>query len=369
MRAVDIRGTDVALTGAVLAMSLSAALLLPPKWLDGDPVDAFGLALIVLATLPVLVRRRFPVRALLVCVPIEVVYHALDYAHEASLPVAVVLIYSVSVRTSRLSALVTVAVVALALLLTVGLTQDGPPGVEVISPLGWFLVALVTGQAVRWHRAYLSEATERRVMAERLRIARDLHDVLAHNIVVINSHAAVAAHLLDERADDPSLAPIASSLHTVADASSGVLSELRSTLDLLRGNEVDTDRQPAPRLARLPDLAETTGAAGVPVSVDVVGSPRPVGSGVEVTLYRIAQEALTNVVKHADARSARVVLAYDDGEVRLEVTDDGRGAPDVVEHGGYGIVGMIERAHALGGRLDAGNRPEGGFRVVATVPA
>ena len=368
MRTVDIRGTDVALTSAVLAMSLSAVLLLPPTWLDGHPVDALGLTLVVLATLPVLVRRRFPVQALLVCVPIEVVYHALDYAHEASLPVAVVLIYSVSVRTSRLPALITVAVVALALLLTVGLTQDGPPGVEVISPLGWFLVALVTGQAVRWHRAYLSEATERRVMAERLRIARDLHDVLAHNIVVINSHAAVAAHLLDERADDPSLTPIASSLHTVADASSGVLAELRTTLDLLRGNEVD-DRQPAPRLARLADLAETTGAAGVPVSVDVVGSPRAVGSSVEVTLYRIAQEALTNVVKHADARSARVVLSYDDAEVRLEVTDDGRGAPDVAERGGYGIVGMIERAHALGGRLDVGNGPEGGFRVVATVPA
>lgn len=371
MRTVDIRGTDVALTGGVLAVSLFAVLALPPPWVDGRPVDAFGLTLVVLATLPVLVRRRFPVSALVVCVPIEVVYHALDYAHEASLPVAVVLIYTVSVRTSRLSALVAVAGTALALLLTVGLTQDGPPGVEVISPLGWFLVALVTGQAVRWHRAYLTEATERRVMAERLRIARDLHDVLAHNIVVINAHAAVAAHLLDEHADDPVLAPIASSLHTVADASSGVLSELRSTLDVLRGNEVD-DRQPVPRLDRLADLAETTGAAGVQVSVDVVGSPRPVGSGVEVTLYRITQEALTNVVKHANARSARVVLSYDDTEVRLEVVDDGHGAPDVGEHrehGGYGVVGMTERAHALGGRLDVGNGPEGGFRVVATVPA
>jgi signal transduction histidine kinase len=369
MRTADIRGTDVALTAAVLAMSLSAVLVLPPKWLDGHPVDALGITLIVLATLPVLVRRRFPVVALVVCVPIEVVYHALDYAHEASLPVAVVLIYTVSVRTSRLSALVTVAGLTLALLLTVGLTQDGPPGVEVISPLGWFLVALVTGQAVRLHRAFMAEATERRVMAERLRIARDLHDVLAHNIVVINSHAAVAAHLLDERADDPTLAPIASSLHTVADASSGVLSELRATLDVLRGNEVDGDRQPVPRLDRLSDLAATTGAAGVAVSVDVVGTPRPVGSGVEVTLYRIAQEALTNVVKHADARSARVVLSYDDTEVRLEIVDDGHGAPDAREHGGYGVVGMIERAHALGGRLDVGNGPEGGFRVVATVPA
>jgi signal transduction histidine kinase len=369
MRTVRIRWADVALTGAVLALTLFAVLMLPDRWIDGDPVDMLGLTLIVLATLPVLIRREFPVLALALCVPVEVVYHAMDYAHEASLPVAVVLIYTVSVRTSRLSALVMVGLTGLALLLTVGLTQDGPPGAEVISPLGWFVVALVSGQAVRLYRAYMAEQTERMVVEERLRIARDLHDVLAHNIVVINSHAAVAAHLLEQRADDPSLAPIATSLHTMADASSGVLSELRRTLDLLRGNDVDIGRQPAPRLDQLAELASTTDAAGVSVSVDVTGSPRPVGSGVEVTLYRIAQEALTNVVKHADARSARVQLTYGDDEVRLEVVDDGHGVLDPHRQGGYGIVGMVERAHALGGRLDVGNGPEGGYRVAATVPA
>jgi signal transduction histidine kinase len=369
MRTAGIRWTDVALTGALLAVTLLAVLVLPDGWIDGRPVDTLGLTLIVIATLPVLVRRQFPVLALAVCVPVEVVYHALDYAHEASLPVAVVLIYTVSARTSRLSSLIAVGGTGFAVLLTVGLTQDGPPGAEVISPLGWFVVALVTGQAVRLHRAYLAESMERRVVEERLRIARDLHDVLAHNIVVINSHAAVAAHLLDERADDPSLAPIAASLHTVADASSGVLSELRTTLDLLRGNDVDDERQPAPGLDELAELAATTDAAGVSVSVDVAGTPRPVGSGVEVTLYRIAQEALTNVVKHADARTAQVLLSYGDNEIRLEVIDDGRGIASIEEPGGYGIVGMVERAHALGGRLDVGNGPDGGFRVVATVPA
>jgi len=359
---------DVLLTAALLVVTLFAVLVLPPHWIQGNRVDAFGVVLIVLSTLPVLVRRRFPVAALAACVPVEIVYHGLDYAHEASLPVAVVLIYTVSASTSRLLALVAVGITSLAVLLTVGLTQDRPPGTEVISPLGWFLVALVTGQAVRIHRAYLAESTERRVVEERLRIARDLHDVLAHNIVVINSHAAVAAHLLDERADDPTLAPIAASLHTVADASSGVLSELRTTLDVLRGNEVD-DRQPTPGLDRLGDLASVTGAAGVPVDIETRGARRPLGSSVEVTLYRIAQEALTNVVKHAGARSARVLVDYADAEVRLEVSDDGRGVVAGDERGGYGIVGMTERAHAVGGRLDVGNAPEGGFRVVATVPA
>lgn len=368
MRTVGIRASDVALAGAVLVLSLLAVLTLPQSWLEGRPVDALGIGLIVLATLPVLVRRQFPVLALAFCVPVEVVYHALDYSHEVSLLVAVVLIYTVSVRTSRVSALVAVAGTSLAVLLTVGLTQDGPPGTEVISPLGWFLVALVTGQAVRLHRAYIAETMERRVVEERLRISRDLHDVLAHHVVVINSHAGVAAHLLDER-DDPSLAPIVSSLHTVADAASGVLSELRTTLDVLRGNEVDADRQPAPRLDQLDELASVTEAAGVSVSVEVVGERRSLGSGVEVTLYRIAQEALTNVVKHARARSARVVLAYTADDVSLEVIDDGHGAVAADDTGGYGIVGMIERAHALGGRLDVGNGKEGGFRVVATVPA
>ncbi|MPZ80361.1 MAG: sensor histidine kinase [Actinophytocola sp.] len=363
---LGIGTSDVLLTAALLVVILFAVLVLPRHWIDGEPIDALGLALLVLSALPVLVRRRYPVVALLSCVLVEIVYHALGYAHEAGLPVAVVLIYTVSVGTSRVATLVVLGVTSLALLLTVGLKQDGPPGVEVISPLGWFVVAAVGGQAVRIHRAFLAESTERRVAEERLRIARDLHDVLAHHIVVINSHAGVAAHLLDERGDDPTLAPITRSLHTVADASSGVLAELRTTLDVLRGNETDADRQPAPGLDGLAGLASVTGEVGVAVDVDVRGTRRPLASAVEVTLYRITQEALTNVVRHARAQRARVVLEYGTDQVRLEVTDDGHGADGT--GGGYGIVGMTERAHAVGGRLDTGNGPAGGFRVAVTVP-
>jgi signal transduction histidine kinase len=253
------------------------------------------------------VRRRWPVAALLAVVPPQIVYHALDYAHEVALLIAVPLIYTVAVTASRAVMLSALGVTSLSLVATVGLSQDGPPGTEVLWPLGWFVAAAVAGQAVRIHRAFLAETAERRVAEERLRIARDLHDVLAHHIVVINSHAAVAAHLLDSRED---LSSVAESLHTIADASSGVLSELRTTLDVLRGNEVD-DRQPAPELSRLGELAD---AMGVPVTVTVDGA-RSLPPAVEVTLYRIAQEA-----------------------------------------------------QALGGRLTAGNGPDGGFRVVATVP-
>ena len=344
---------------SVAVMAVLGATALPTDWLDGHRADWFGLLLLVLSCLPVLVRRRWPVAALLAVVPPQIVYHALDYAHEVALLIAVPLIYTVAVTASRVVMLSALGVTSLSLVATVGLSQDGPPGTEVLWPLGWFVAAAVAGQAVRIHRAFLAETAERRVAEERLRIARDLHDVLAHHIVVINSHAAVAAHLLDSRED---LSSVAESLHTIADASSGVLSELRTTLDVLRGNEVD-DRQPAPELSRLGELAA---AMGVPVTVTVDGE-RSLPPAVEVTLYRIAQEALTNVVKHADARHAKVVVTCAAAEVRLEVTDDGHGAV-VGGRGGYGIVGMTERAQALGGRLTAGNGPDGGFRVVATVP-
>lgn len=350
--------SDVLVAVSVAVVAVLGATALPARWLDGNRADWFGVLLLVLSCVPLLVRRRWPVAALLAVVPPQIVYHALDNAHEVALLIAVPLIYTVAVTASRVVMLSALGVTSLALVATVGLSQDGPPGTEVIWPLGWFVAAAVTGQAVRIHRAFLAETAERRVAEERLRIARDLHDVLAHHIVVINSHAAVAAHLLDSR---PGLEPIAESLHTIADASSGVLSELRTTLDVLRGNEVD-DRQPTPGLSRLADLAD---AIGVPVTVTVDGG-RSLPPAVEVTLYRIAQEALTNVVKHAGARHARVVVTRSSEEVRLEVADDGRGTAG--GRRGYGIVGMTERAQSLGGQLTAGNAPDGGFRVVATVP-
>lgn len=365
-RAAGIGRADILLTCGLFVATLLAAFVVPVGWLDGKEIDGFGVVLLALMTLPVLVRRAWPLAALGACVVPQVIYHAIDYAHEVTLPLAVVLVYAVARTVARPRALVVVAVLALVVVLVVGLSNDGPPGTEVILPLGWFLAAAVAGQAVRFHHAYYSEAGERRVAEERLRIARDLHDVLAHHIVVINSHAGVAAHLLRERDPEAGLAPIAESLDTVARASSTALTELRTTLDVLRGNDSDSDRQPAPGLGQLADLADSTRAAGVEVSIDIRGAPRELGPSVEVTLYRIAQEALTNVVKHAGASRAELVLEYGPDQVRLEIIDDGWGA--VTPGGGYGIVGMTERAGALGGRLVAGSRAEGGYRVAATLP-
>lgn len=358
---------DLLLTAALLVLPVAAVLALPRHWLDDRQLDALGITLLVLATLPVLVRRRYPIQGLLFCLAVQMAYHALNYTHEVMLPVAVVLIYTVSLTTSRASTLAMVGISVAGVLVSASVPQDESIGAEVISPLGWFAVAAVGGQAMRLHRALLTETSERRVAEERLRIARDLHDVLAHHIVVINAHAGVAAHLLDER-DDPALAPISQSLHTVAEASSGALAELRTTLDVLRGNEVDGDRHPTPDLDGLVRLVAVTTAVGVQVELSVRGSSRPLPAAVEITLYRIAQEALTNVVKHAHAQRALVQLEYDEEEVRLEVTDDGRGRSGNGSTAGYGIAGMNERAQSVGGELVTGDGRYGGFRVAVTVP-
>ncbi|QFU92821.1 sensor histidine kinase [Amycolatopsis sp. YIM 10] len=362
---------DAALTAALIAVTVLTAWLLPANWFEGRPLDVLGALALVAQALPVLVRRRWPLPALLVGCAAAVPYHAVDYPHEIALPPVMVLLYAAVVTGTRKRTIATLVPIFLVIALTIGLTQDGPPGVEIAAPLGWLIVATVFGEAVRQHRQYvdgLQERAARGVAEERLRIARDLHDVLAHNIVVINAHAGVAAHLLDEDRDNPALARIAAPLRTVAEASSKALAELRTTLDVLRGNETDSDRQPTPGLDRLPELADATRSAGVAVAVEEHGERRELGQAVEITLYRITQEALTNVVKHAEAARATVRLDYRDERVRLEITDDGRGG-NGRRGSGYGIIGMTERAAVLGGRLTAGPGTHGGFTVTADLPA
>ncbi|WP_216216208.1 histidine kinase [Amycolatopsis aidingensis] len=380
LRPFGVTRSDLALTGALLALTLLAGALTPFDWFGSRPLDPLGVILLVLIVLPVLVRRRFPLPALAASLVAHSGYHPLDYPHEVTLPSLMVLIYTVSVTGSRHR--LWIAPVLTVLLVTLAAFQDDPPGVYVTVPLGWLLLAAVLGEAIRLHRAYLGSITERaeraehtreeeaarRVAEERLRIARDLHDALAHRIVVINAHAGVAVHLLAEHEDDPVAGEIAEPLRTVAAASSGALAELRTTLDVLRGTEDGTERQPTPGLDQLPALAEDTGAAGVAVTMRVEGEPRPLGQGVEITLYRIAQEALTNVVKHSGASAATLLLCYRPGEMRLEVRDNGAGASGDGAGGGYGIIGMTERAAALGGTLAAGPGPRG-FTVEAVLPA
>jgi signal transduction histidine kinase len=216
---------------------------------------------------------------------------------------------------------------------------------------------------VRAEQARVKAEQERRQQSEeRLRIARELHDVLGHHLSLINVQAGVGLHLLDSRPEQAREA-----LTAIRSASAEALREVRSVLGVLRPQDEQAPRAPAPGLD---GLAELTAEAGLPVTVRRTGEPRPLPAEVDRAAYRIVQEALTNVRRHAGTGvSAEVTVGYEPGAVRVVVTDDGAGAPADVSDEGNGIAGMRARAAALGGTLSAGAAGGGGFRVEATLPS
>lgn len=250
---------------------------------------------------------------------------------------------------------------------------DGPVswGAE-LAVTAWVLAMLAVAELVRvrreqWarDRAERAAAERRRVDEERLRIARELHDVLAHSISVINVQAGVGLALLDS---DPEQARAA--LTTIKAASKEALGEVRQVLDTLRAPG-DAPRAPAPGLDRLSELVEQAATAGLGVEVVAEGRARALPPGVDLAAFRIVQEALTNVVRHSGARTARVGLLWQRDGLELRVEDDGPAAPAPAGGaggGGNGLLGIRERVAALRGAVEAGPRPGGGFRVVARLP-
>jgi signal transduction histidine kinase len=235
-------------------------------------------------------------------------------------------------------------------------------------PVATWMVAIVAVSELartrreQWarERAERAQAARRRADEERLRIARELHDVLAHSISVINVQAGVGLALLDT---DPEQARTA--LTTIKAASKEALGEVRQVLDTLRAPG-DAPRAPAPGLGRLPELVEQAAGAGLTVTVE--GEPPRLAPGTDVAAFRIVQEALTNVVRHSGSRHARVRLDHDAGALRLRIDDDGPATGADAGGSGNGLAGMRERAAALGGTIEAGPRADGGFRVLAVLP-
>jgi signal transduction histidine kinase len=208
-----------------------------------------------------------------------------------------------------------------------------------------------------------AEEDRRRAGEERARIARELHDVLAHNISLINVQAGVALHLMDEQPGQSRSALVA-----IKQASNDALKELRSVLDVLRQGEEQPPRASASGLAHLNSLVAGASTTGLEVRTRVEGTPRPLPAGVDLAAFRIVREALTNVTRHAGPASAIVLVGYGSEELTVQVDDDGRGPAGNGAGQGNGIRGMRERAAALGGELAAGPRPGGGFRVRARLP-
>jgi signal transduction histidine kinase len=248
-----------------------------------------------------------------------------------------------------------------------------------------FALSWVIGDRLRTRRAYYAELEERAarlhrereaqskaaVAAERARIARELHDVVAHNVSVMVVQADGAAYVLDAAPDQAKQA-----LSTISTTGRQALAEMRRLLGLLRaGDDAGGEYVPQPGVDQLADLIDQVRGAGLPVRFEVAGRARPLSSGVELTAYRVVQEALTNVRKHGgDGASANVLLGFGDAALDLLIEDDGRGArhelyaqggPDGL---GQGLIGMRERIGMVGGTLDAGPRPGGGFRISAVLP-
>ncbi|MER5310721.1 sensor histidine kinase [Streptomyces sp. NPDC002773] len=247
---------------------------------------------------------------------------------------------------------------------------DGPEswGRELLVA-AWVAAVVAAAELLRvrreqWARERLERqaAEQRRADEERLRIARELHDVLAHSISVINVQAGVGLALLDS---DPEQARTA--LTTIKAASKEALGEVRQVLDTLRAPG-DAPRSPAPGLDRLPELVEQAAATGLSVALETTGVRKDLPPGAGLAAFRIVQEALTNVVRHSGSRTARVTLAYAPRRLGLRIDDDGPATGDEAGGSGNGLAGMRERAAALGGTIAAGPRPDGGFRVDATLP-
>ncbi|MGW3496635.1 sensor histidine kinase [Streptomyces sp. NPDC001020] len=228
------------------------------------------------------------------------------------------------------------------------------------------LIAWTIGHLVGRNRSYATELREHQaavlqgeLAGERLRIARELHDVIAHSMSVVGVQAGYGHFVIDQ---NPAQARTA--LATIQEVSRDSLRELRGLLGVLRAGEAE-GLPPAPRLTDLEPLVTRIEEAGVEVSLSIIGERRELPPGIELSAYRILQEALTNVVKHAGPAAVRVEIAYENDQLGIDVTDDGRGGP--VGEGGHGLAGMAERVRLYGGRFEAGPLPERGFRVVVAL--
>jgi len=342
---------------------------------ERTPLDPFGRVLLLVTGLALLARQRHPVAVVFGTAATTLVYLGAGYPYGPVFLAVAVACFSAVVAGHRRAAWAAMAALwAGHALLAHWLYRWLPPSGDSAASWGqelviatWVVAIVALAELARtrreqWarERAERAQAAKQRADQERLRIARELHDVLAHSISVINVQAGVGLALLDS---DPEQARTA--LTTIKDKSKEALGEVRQVLDTLRAPG-DAPRAPAPGLDRLPELVDQAASAGL--SVEVEGEPPRLPPGTDLAAFRIVQEALTNVVRHSGSRRARVHLARDGGTLRLRIDDDGPATGAEAGGSGNGLAGMRERAAALGGTIEAGPRPDGGFRVLASLP-
>ncbi|WP_329348468.1 histidine kinase [Streptomyces sp. NBC_01261] len=376
------RTVDVLIAAVLLACSFPGSVMTLPgralevPWWPG--VSVAGLASVAL-----LWRRTLPRTTVVVTLCCAMAVATLGYILTVLVigPLMVAL-YTLARGSDRTTAtLFTVSGIALLLGTALVVGPDTEPLVlKLVGPVFWLLLPTSLGTTTRLRAACLEAVRARadhaertrekearhRVTEERMRIARDLHDVVAHHLVLANLQAGTVVRLMRTRPEEAER--IAGEL---AGTTLSAVRELKATVGLLRHtDDSDTPSGPAPGLTQLAELVASFEPAGLTVTVNTEGRPRPLSAGADLTAYRIVQEALTNVTKHAGTGSAEVRLSYAHDRLSITVTDHGGTAvPSSPSSGsGYGVIGMRERALSAGGRLRAGHRPEGGFEVVTELP-
>jgi signal transduction histidine kinase len=342
---------------------------------DGGHLSAGAVVLAGATSLPLVVRRRYPLGALVVVVAGLLACLAVFHPNVAALGVIVFALYTMGLQGRRLRSLLVAAAMAPVVVAAVVITSQEGFGVAATLPrLALLLAALAAGDARRGRLA-LAQAREEetarqhetaavhRFDQERLRLAHELHDTIAHALVGINTRAAAAVHVQRRRPNES-----LDALEEIMRGSADALAELRSSLKILRPAVGEAPLRPAQSLADLPELIEGVEGAGVDIDLQLDSIPRDLPAATAHGAYRIVQESLTNVLRHSGARRAVVRVAMVADQLTVEVLDDGQAAPRQPTNPGQGLLGMIERAAALGGHCEAGITPNGGWRVRARLP-
>ncbi|MCG5218876.1 sensor histidine kinase [Streptosporangium sp. KLBMP 9127] len=360
--------TTLALTIAITTVVVSA--------LVGDHAEhlphGVGYALLLLSATLLAFRRRAPICVMAGAIVASLLYYTLGFSSGAFTVAPAVAIYFVIGSGRRMTGFLG-AGAYLALVFLVGLLRDSPPSREGgVWLVIWLAVAVAGGEMARARNAFTAlseehaaqaertreEESQRRTAEERLRIARDLHDILSHNVAVINIQAGVAAHLLDS---DPRQA--AEAVMLIKQASRDVMTELRTTLDVLRRGDEDGP----PSLERVDHLVRNATASGVRVTLRMQGQQVALPAATDLAAYRIVQEALTNVIRHSGASRAEVIVRFCPGAVMVRIEDDGDGARTPQTYG-TGMTGMLERVAAVNGDLSVTPVSHGGLVVEARLP-
>ncbi|MFF8937243.1 sensor histidine kinase [Streptomyces paradoxus] len=375
---------DAVLALAVLVCMVAGSFVEPRhrdsvSWVLRTP-DPLSLVLMTLGAAALVFRRRAPMTVLALTGTLSVIESVTGDPRTPVAMSAVIALYTVASTTDRPT---TWRVGLLTMTVLTGAAMAAGPlpwyAQENLGIFAWTGIGATAGDAVRSRRAFVQaireraekaertreEEARRRVAEERLRIARDLHDVVAHHIALVNVQAGVAAHVMDKRPDQAKEA-----LAHVREASRSALNELRATVGLLRqSGDPEAPTEPAPGLDRLDELTGTFRSAGLHIEVARADQGTSLPAAVDLAAYRIIQEALTNVQKHAGPQAkAEVSVVRVGPNIEITVLDDGSGEHETQDGGGHGLLGMRERVTALRGTLTTGPRYGGGFRVHAILP-